>query len=381
MKTKLLLLALIIIITTTFTGCWNYTEIEGLTIVTGIAVDKGEAEEYKLTYEVADIHEAGRDSKIKSRLLETSGSTIFEAVREAIEYVAPRLYFGHLEVVIISQAIARDGIIEIVDFLCRDAEPRLSVDFLISKGKTAKEILHTQAITAEIHSYEIRKILDAEKFLAKLPKVEVYKFVNNLCCEGESPFLPAIGISETAGEKTSKVSGLAVFKEDKLIGFLAEEETLYFNFIISQIKGGVIALENSPKENSNVSMEIFKSKTKVKPVYIDGEIHMKIDIMLQVLLGEQGAYEELSSEAGRSLLKKAVEEKVRDNITKVIQKVQKKFGVDIFGFGRAVQKDIPSSWKEIEEDWDAVFKDLQTNVNVLVEINDSGLIKKIAIGK
>lgn len=383
MKTKILLFILIIINITALSGCWNYRETEDISIVAGLAIDKGNAGEYILTFEIADLHEAGKDVKIKSKLLESTGTTIFDAVRNAIRFVAPRLYFGHLEIVIISQEVARDGVIEIIDFLSRDAEPRLTVELLVSKGKKANEILHAEAIESEINSYEIKRILDEGKQVSKSSKVEVFRFINSLPCEGVCPILPVIFMSETAGEKTSKVSGIAVFHGDKLSGFLTQDESLYFNFVVDDIEGGLLTLKSKPEEqNNDVTLEIYKNKTKVKPLCVDGKITMDINVKLQVLLAELGTTADLINETGRSWLEKAAEEKVRVNILKIIQKVQKEYGADIFGFGRVIQNVMPSTWKQIGKDWDNSFRNLDVNVNVSVEIKDSGLLRKpIVVGK
>ena len=86
------------------------------------------------------------------------------------------------------------------------------------------------------------------------------------------PILPVIFMSETAGEKTSKVSGIAVFHGDKLIGFLTQDESLYFNFVVDDIEGGLLTLKSKPEEqNNDVTLEIYKNKTKVKPLCVDGK--------------------------------------------------------------------------------------------------------------
>jgi spore germination protein KC len=383
MRRKIFIFMLLMINMTILTGCWSYREIDKLSIVAGAAVDKSESGKRIFTFEIIDLHEGGRDTNIESRLLESEGYTIFDAVRNSLKFTAPRPYFGHMEVVIISQEIAKDGVIEILDFLNRDAEPRLTIDLLVSKEKTAKEILKTQSTTTEIRSFEIYEMLDAQKYLSKSPKVEVYQFINELPCEGSSPFLPAIRITETAGIKTMELSGTAVFKEDKLIGFLDEEESKYFLFIKDNIKGGVFALENLPSVNDvNISFEIFQNQTEVKPVYSDGGLSMNIETKTQMTLAEQGTELDFTSERGRLTIKKEMEESLKANIQKVIQRVQKDFAVDIFGFGSIVNAEMPSLWKEIGRDWNDIFVDLDVNVNTIIEIRDSGSLSgPIKVGR
>jgi spore germination protein KC len=213
--------------------------------------------------------------------------------------------------------------------------------------------------------------------LNKSVKAEVYQFINDLPCEGTSPVLPAIKLGETAGIKTSELSGTAIFKEDKLIGFVDEEETKYLLFIKDKIKGGLLVLKNCPEANNvNITLEISRNKTRVKPVYSNGEIAINLNTKTQVAIGEQGTEKNYMDENGRMVLEKNAGGLLKTNIENVIQKVQKDFGVDIFGFGSIVNAEMPALWKEIDQDWNTVFKDLKVNVNTTIEIQESGLLER-----
>ena len=118
----------IILIIASSSGCWDYREIDKLSIVTGIAIDRGENSKYRLTFEIVDTQEGGIEKKTKSKLIESEGETIFDAVRNASKVTSPRPYFGHMRIVILSEQIAEEGVIDIIDFLNRDPEPRLNID-------------------------------------------------------------------------------------------------------------------------------------------------------------------------------------------------------------------------------------------------------------
>lgn len=371
------LLVLFIINTTMLSGCWNYKEINQFSIVAGIAVDKGEEDKYKLTIEIIDMHEGGREAKVQSKLLEPHGESLLDAIRNTMKITAPKLYWGHLQIVILSQEVAKEGIIEILDILCRDSEPRLSVDLLVSKEKTAKEILESQSITTEIRSIEIRKMLDAVISLSKAPKVQVYQFVNDLSGEGVSPVLPAIQTTEINAKKTSELSGTAVFSKDKLVGFLDDDETKAFLFVRNKIKDGLFVVKESLESGiERMALKVINSKTKVKPVYSTGRVSIDIEINSKVGVDEHGARGNFISEEGSLILKNAAEKEITTHINKTIQRVQKDFDLDIFGFGSIIKAEIPNLWKEIGPDWNNIFKNLNVNVKSVVEIRNSGLLAK-----
>ncbi len=381
-KRAFLILAAILANTVLCTGCWNYREIDNLSIVAGAAVDRAEQGKYKLTTEIVDLHESGTEPKIKSRKLVSYGDTLFDAVRNTMEITASRLYWGHVEIVVISQEVARDGIVDILDFLSRDAEPRLSMDLLISKEKTAGEILNLQSNTTEIRSFEINMMLDAQKSLSKILKVQVYEFINALSGQGISPSMPVIGATENEGRKTLELSGTAVFKKDKLVYLLDGDESKMLLFATNRIKGGLLVIKNaSEDEKSNITLEILDSKTKIKPEYSNGKLSIRIDVKTKTALGEESKQARTYNEKVNMSLEKSASKILKASIEDTIKKVQQDVDVDIYGFGKAVREDLPALWEKIGSNWEEVFRNLDVKVNATVEIKDSGLLSKpIRIG-
>lgn len=384
MRRKLyFLLVLLLINATILPGCWNYREIEQFAIVAGMAVDKGEQGNYLLTIEIVDMHEGGREGKIQSERVETYGETLLDAIRNAIKISAKKLYWGHSEIVVLSQDVAKEGILEILDWLDRDAEPRLSMDLLVSKERTAREVLEAQSITMNIRSYEVNEMLDSQRNLSKASKVEVYEFVSALTGQGISPVLPAVRVTKNQGKNKSELSGTAVFKKTRFEGFLDEEETKYLLFATDKIKGGLIVLLEDPEdEYAKMALEILRSKTKITPQYSEGKISMALKIKMQVMMDEHGTQKSFVDGNGNLLQKKKAEAKVAENIQQLIHKVQKEYDTDIFGFGSIVKADMPAVWKQMGQDWDDIFKDLNVSVEVNIETKNSGLMwKSIEVGE
>lgn len=55
--------------------------------------------------------------------------------------------------------------------------------------------------------------------------VQVYEFNSALGGEGISPVMSSICTTEMKGQKVIKLCGTAIFKKDKFLGFLNEDET------------------------------------------------------------------------------------------------------------------------------------------------------------
>jgi spore germination protein KC len=56
--------------------------------------------------------------------------------------------------------------------------------------------------------------------------------------------------------------------------------------------------------------------------------------------------------------------------------------VDVFGFGKQLQKEEPKIWEQVASRWEkGKFKDIKVNVNTKVHIKGSGMLSKpIQIG-
>jgi spore germination protein KC len=372
MKQFLLLTTVLLLNIAILSGCWNYREVEKLAIIAGVAVDKGEKNPYRVTVEIIQIS-GGKDTIATSKLLTMEGRTIFDAVRNAISLSGKKLYWSHTKIIIISKEIAERGILRVVDWYNRDSETRSDVNLLISKENTAREILEGSGVTDEIKSFELADTLKNEKSLGKAPTSEIWKFINDLESPGISNVIPTVNISKSENISTPQVMGLAIFKKAKLIGFLNGRESKSVMFVKDELKGGLLLEDIQGKKSTPVSLEIFKSKTKMEPVVKrNHDIEFNVNINTVVAIDEIPNSQNLIDEAKLKKLTNSTEEMVKKRIEECIKKVQSNYGVDIFGFGENLRENKPRIWNQIGNNWDDKFKELKVNVKVKVRIKGSG---------
>lgn len=373
----LILFLEIILLISALTGCWNYREIDKLAIVSGIAIDKGENNNYLITVELVNLQTQGKDVTTTSKRIQVEGQTMFDTIRNTIKISGRKLYFSHTKILILSKEVARDGIVKILDLFSRDSESRLSMFILVSKEKTAAELLSQQSITSEIRSFEMENMLRSQNILSKSPKITLDELINSLSGEGISAVLPAVGIVINEGAGTSELSGTAVLKKDKLLGFLDENETRYYLFIVDKVKGSIVVDKNPPGANeANIAFEIFNSTTKVKPCFNNEKLSMDISVEIDASIGEMGTTKNYIDDTGRTKLKKDMEKKMEEDIKKLIKKVQREYDADIFGFGLKVKQNMPKLWRSIKDSWDQEFENLDINVDVKINIRNTGLMMK-----
>lgn len=380
MKNLKIILSVLLSVSILFlSGCWNYREIDKMLIIAGMGIDVGrDGKGYHITFDTIDMT-GGRiknsKSSMESKTIESDGDTLFDAIRNVIRVSGKRLTANDMKIVVISPEIARSGILPIIDYFNRDAEFSRSIDFFVSKEKTASEIIKSKPISSTINSYEIHDMITADKkSLAKEPLSRLYEVNNMLGGEGISLITPAITLSQNNND-TSELSGTAVFKKDKLLGFLESDESKYLMFIKGKVKRGVLVLDKSDGIQ-DITLEIFKSKTDLKPEMLNGKVNMKINIQVEATLDENGSNVDYSKQNDFEKLEKMGEQTIKNHIVQIITKVQKEYDSDIFGFGSTIYRQEYETWNELKPNWDEEFKTLQYEINVKVRITNSAILAK-----
>lgn len=364
------------------TGCWSYREINSLYIVAGIAVDKEkETEKYKVTTEFINIKENQRDQGFESVLLESKGDSILDAVSKMIRISAKKPYWGHASSIIISEEVARESIIPVLDLIARDEEPRLNTNIFISRESSAKEILEMESFSTDVRSYELGIMSNESQYLVHVPLLKTYEVINLLSSPKVDIVLPTILAFSNNGEDTNLLSGGAVFNRAKLVGFLEEDNILPYLFITNRVESGTLNIKVDEMNPGNtIVLEILGSNTKINPTYGTEKIGFDILVKTETTIAELNTMSDYISIDGRAELERLGEEYLEKQIKENIKDVQKKFGLDIFGFASIIRQRNYKLWEEIESEWDNIFLDIDLNIECDIHIINSGhLLKPIKV--
>ncbi|HEX3030425.1 MAG TPA: Ger(x)C family spore germination C-terminal domain-containing protein [Clostridia bacterium] len=164
-KVKRLFFIISIYLTVFFSlsGCWNSRELNELSIVTGIGIDKAEIPgNILVTAQIvkpADIKKSSKDgggSDTAFWNIKSSSKTVFDAIREFTHETSNKLYVAHTQVIILGRDIAPDGVQKYLDFFMRSHETRPTTIILVSDS-TACEVLDVKPdgkATMEINTAE-----------------------------------------------------------------------------------------------------------------------------------------------------------------------------------------------------------------------------------
>jgi len=368
------------------TGCWDRKELPQIGIVAAIAVDKDpENGEYIFTSQILKPAAESTQNPSPEKpflMVSTTGKTIFDAIRKTNQIVDRKGFYAHNKVIILSEEIAKDGLLSILDSFQRGKEIRGYVWICIAKGTSARDILKIRSGgVSRVPANFLKSVIENTKYQLNSTSINMLKFYKETLGSGIDPVVGVLSIEEridNSQEKIVKLSGGAVFKVDKLAGFLNESETRGYRWVSGDIESGAISLPSPIEASKFVSVEVNKMDAKIIPEVIGNHIGFTIDISEDGVVTEQQATSIFKDSKQLveflTTLEKENEKVIEEEVNKVIEKA-KGFQTDIFGFGEALNKKYPETWIQVKDDWPSKFAEVPFSVNVKVNIKSSGLMK------
>ncbi len=359
-------------------GCWDYRGLNQISLVAGIAIDKDPLTgQYLVSCEIIDLTQSLQEKGPTGKVIESQGSTIFEAVRNAKKRLVNKLYFGNAQILVISEQVAKeDNLGDTIDWFLRDGECRETVYVVVSQEKKASDLFLSSGTDQAVSAFELSSIVsrDAE-FTSTTAPLELYNIFNTILCPGTSPTLPAFHVTENNDEEVDELNGIAVFKNERLQGYLSAEDSKYFLFVTDGIKGGILPISSNDDGKNDLSIEIYKNKTSPSFSYEDGKLKIKLKVKTTGTLGEVKNQSKESDIQAIKKIEEACSKQLKRRIDAVIKKVQVQYNSDIFGFGKSIYKKNPKLWKKLSSDWDTLFPKLEVEISPEIEIINTALKK------
>ncbi|MBE6936650.1 MAG: hypothetical protein E7458_09220 [Ruminococcaceae bacterium] len=207
-------------------GCWNYSELDDRAIIAGAAIDRMESGEIRLTVETVAFHE-GQSTGPKSELLSGVGGSVPEAIFHIMNQSQKELYWHHAALLVLGESYAAEGIGDLLDYILKEHEMRLTLTLAVSRLETAAEVLGLECHGAEIRSFGIAGIIEEQDRQGQTVRADAYRVLDTRLGGERDLVLPQIGSVRQGKKNAVNVSGCGVFSGDHLAGWLPAEETRF----------------------------------------------------------------------------------------------------------------------------------------------------------
>ena len=178
---------------------------------------------------------------------------------------------------------------------------------------------------------------------------------------------------DNASEKI-KNQGLAIFKDDKLIGEISREETLCYMLVSGKLKDAVINVPSPFEDADYVSLNISSVHSKNKVEIKNGTPFITCNISLSARVLSSTKTSNYLSKENSLALEYATNSYLNANVTDFLYKTSKELKSDFIGFGRNAVRSFKTmdDWKNY--DWLNKYQNSEFNVNVNTTVKSSYLL-------
>lgn len=385
----------IILIATTLmlflSGCWNRREVTELAIAVALGIDINDDGEYIASAQILNPKEnasavgggAGYDTPVTT--FTAKGRMLMEAIRRLTKVTPRKVYLAHLRIVVIGEKVGKEGIYDALDLLSREPELRTDFYLVISREVKAEDILKVLTSLEKIPANKLFYTLeDAAESYSGMEKVNLNDLIGEIVDTGIQPTLTGVTIRGDPKSGSTKANvesispkallgfdGFAVFRENKLVGWLDEQESKGLNYIKGNVESTVIVSE---VDKGKVAVELIKTKTNIKPVIKNGMPRIEVNISGEANVGEVDTKLDLLNEGTFAEITEQINNEIKDVVQKAVRKAQEDYKSDIFGFGMRIHKTEPKEWDRLEENWGETFPEVPVTVNSNIKLRRIGTI-------
>lgn len=361
------------VLTALTSGCWDAHEIDTLSIVTGIGIDTAaNPEDITLVIQMGKVgskEEAKADDRPYVIKDIVSHDVLFAT--DTLKHENSRsIFLQHNQAVIFGIDQAKKGINPHLDAFLRNSGTRMEVWVMVGR-QTAKDILSVQLEQDKNPALALSKMMDNEQKMSAMLGTSLLCLASNLVDETTAPVMPIISTIWEDDRQKLLVDGLAVFREDKMVGSLSQEEAHYYAWLKDSMKDCVMEIN---LENGDIMLILNHGGTTWEPVLLpDGNMRIDAKVTGEFSIGEIQGFEGMSMAELMPLAEQSARETVEENMMAVFES-SKAMNADIFSVGTAVHRKYKEQWSQMKDKWDELYPNITLHITTEITVKDAGKI-------
>ncbi|MDD9271216.1 Ger(x)C family spore germination protein [Paenibacillus sp. GCM10023248] len=355
------------------TGCWDRTEVNDLALVTGAAIDNYDDKLIEVTIQifVPRSSNAGGGMEISSKgggsqtsfVRSAVGVNIADALSKLQEKLPRKIFWGHTEIIIFGEALARGGIRDDIDYLMRAPQPRERAYVYVCKGN-ARQILEMNT-RLERNTSEVMREIGKSKIILSVTMADLAQMLANQSGSAALPLLEILSPKSPSNPDRSEsfVNASAVFKDDKMVGSIDDVTTRGLLWLRNEMKTAVITV--TPEGVSGtVSLRLLKSKTKLEPLIENGKWQMNVWIHTEDdAIQNTTKLDLVTNPAAVKAVEAAMNRDIENRVGLALRKLQQEMKTDILDFSGEFHRAYPKEWRENKKRWDDIFPQVEVTVH------------------
>jgi spore germination protein len=346
----------IFILTSYLQGCVPSKVIDDLEIIHNVGFDS-DGDQIKESV-VSPNYTDGK----KAILISAKGenpSSVKEKIGSKSQH---QIEYGQIRVFVFGNELSRNGISEIIEFLCKD--PTIGATRVVVSNQAAEDILKA---TLKAEPLYLMDLVDTSIRNQVIPDIDLHRSYDQYYGEGLDIYLPIVSLDPRG---KIQINGLGIFIEDRLKLTLSEEETFIFNTINERKKGGIYDFTiRKDEKKSNIGVELLYGKDKIKfkreNNYDIAIINLRLDFELKRL----PRWVDIETSSDRSNIESQLEKSISKEVMSLLEKLQDN-KLDPIGLGVTLRsKD--RNWNE-KQYYEEIYPKMKFKVNTKVNIRSAG---------
>lgn len=366
------------------TGCWSSKEVESLAVVTLVGFDllnENGKDVWRVSALIFNPQSGGKGvnqsgaSEAKELLLVGKAETIQGAVLDFTASTSRSPYYDHSVGIVIGANAAKERIHDIIESVIRYPQTRPKELVIVTKGE-ALQVLQNGSSIGGLLSKELKDLAQnkasASGYSAKVVLSDFTALLESKDRDPVATEVKSIPSDLEESKQENLMEGLAVFRADKLVGWLNKEETMGYILLTQKISLGQIPI-SVEKDGKIFAYLMGTSKSKIKAVVSGDKISYQVKIKTMGAINDSYGIE-LNTE-NISSLESIIGERIRELVMQAVEKSMA-LDSDFIGFSEKLHRSNLLTWQTLGTDWREAF----INSDVEVEV-DAKVLKTGKIGK
>lgn len=355
------------------TSCSNRDDPSGrLLYIQALGIDKADSGEISCTTQVFDpilgASTIQEQSEAITKVVQTSGSSITQAVFNISEQIGKKPYYTQNKVIVIGEHLAKAGIKPYMDYFDRDWETRLTMPVIIG-SPNANEVVSTALGGVINPAQELALAARSGNINGNIPKCTLLDVKKALANEYEGFCLPIVKIEGEDKDSHAVIESIALFDGDKPCGYMTTEQARGIMYINSEIESclEVVNVRNLGK----VSLEITSADSDIKSKVENGEIICQVKVKCDAAITEI-CFDGENTNVSNKL--EAIEAALERHIISMMQEASSltlQLGCDVFSLNQQLRGD-KTVWAGLSKDWNNNLKNTEMLFEADVNLNRMG---------
>lgn len=368
------------------TGCWDQIEIEERADVRLIGIDmyvppenvqeqtmKGGQSDNALDqpYIFTFVFPEHEIEEMDNIVISSVGKSMYGVSRVLANRTDKQMFLGHLRSIVLNSDVIQDekkfrsimGAIESDELISRRV-------FLLISDEPVQDILNINPDMNPLIGQFIADMLSRKDRTSKVPAGDVGSILKDLHESGNT-LIPKI----ISGETDVKVAGSALIKNYEFVGWLDEVDTM--QIMIFKGEADTVGIRGINYKGVNIPIDTRIQHTKLNLVQNEENIKIRAEIQAEGGIKQtylRGEYDILDSDIVLDIEETAAQ-LMKEQIESAVDTVQNEFQTDVLNIDRFLRQYHCCVWKEVSDDWEEIFPNIDIEVVFNLKLRRVGLVK------